>query len=41
MNSQDLQEVKQEDHSSGDLAPEDRTHHMRSMPEARSGLVIT
>lgn len=41
MNVQDLQEVKEENHFSRDLAAADRTHHMRSTPQACSGLVIT
>lgn len=41
MNGQDLEEVKEENHFSGDLAPGERTHHMKSAPQACSGLVIT
>lgn len=41
MNGQYLREAKEENHFSGDLAPEDRAHHVRSVLQAASGLVIT
>lgn len=40
MNGQDLQAGKEKNHFSGDLLPDNRTHRMRSVPQACSGLVI-